>query len=52
MNEIFKLKRKAHYLINYLFYFIVFFAGFYIGKFLNGNFPDLKSLLAMFGVNL
>ncbi len=31
MNEIFKAKRKIHYLINVAFYLLFFIAGFLIG---------------------
>lgn len=31
MNEIFKVKRKLHFFINYAFYFLFFAAGFLLG---------------------
>lgn len=43
MSGLFSLKRKAHYLVNYLFYFLIFGVGFLIGLFFNNNF-DLKSI--------
>lgn len=31
MNEIFKIKRKLHYFINYAFYFLFFAVGYLLG---------------------
>lgn len=45
MNDIFKIKRKLHYLVNLLFYFIIFLLGYFVG---GGSIEKVSTLLNLF----